>query len=60
MNAYVLLSVLIDIIAGDRTYEALEGVSDIIANNAAKTTQRRRPKRSLVSKPLLTSADAHT
>jgi hypothetical protein len=60
MNAYVLLSVLIDIIAGDRTYEALEGVSDIIANNAAKTTQRRRPKLSLVSKPLLISADAHT
>src|SRR5271165_672616 len=34
MNTYVPLSVLIDIITEDRTYEALEGALDIIANNA--------------------------
>jgi hypothetical protein len=60
MNAYVPLPVLIDIITEDRTYEALEGVLDIIANNAAKYEAEEKAEAVFRIKPLLTSADAHT
>jgi len=60
MNAYVPLPVLIDIITEDRTYEALEGVLDIIANNAAKYEAKEKAEAVSRMKPLLTSTDAHT
>jgi len=60
MNAYVPLPVLIDIVTEDRTYEALEGVLDIIANNAAKYEAEEKAEAVFRIKPLLTSADAHT
>ena len=60
LNAYVPLPVLIDVITEDRTYEALEGVLDIIANNAAKYDAEEKAEAVSRIKPLLTSADAHT
>jgi hypothetical protein len=59
MNAYVPLPVLIDIITEDRTYEALEGVLDIIANNAAKYDAEEKAEAVSRMKSLLTSTDAH-
>ena len=41
MNAYVPLSVLIDILTEDCTYEALEGVLDLIADNAERYMKKR-------------------
>jgi hypothetical protein len=60
MNAYVALPLLIDILTEDRTYEALEGALDLIANNAKK--YRQEEKAEAVSRliPLLSSTDAHT
>jgi hypothetical protein len=60
MNAYVPLPLLIDILTEDRTYEALEGALDLIANNAKK--YRQEEKAEAVSRliPLLSSTDAHT
>jgi hypothetical protein len=59
MNAYVPLPVLIDIITEDRTYEALEGVLDIIANNAAKYDAEEKAEAVSRMKSLLTSTDSH-
>jgi hypothetical protein len=55
MNAYVPLPVRIDIITEDRTYEALEGVLDIIANNAAKYAAEEKAEAVSRIEPLLTS-----
>ena len=60
MNAYVPLSVLIDIITEDRTYEALEGTLDIIANNAGRYKEEEKAEAVSRLRPLLTSTDAHT
>ena len=60
MDAYVPLPMLIDIISEDRTYEALEGVLDVIANNAAKYEAEEKAEALSRIKPLLTSTDAHT
>jgi hypothetical protein len=60
MNAYVPLPTLIDIISEDRTYEALEGALDIIANNAARYEAEERAEAVSRIKPLLTSTDPHT
>jgi hypothetical protein len=60
MNAYVPLSVLVDIITEDRTYEALEGALDIIANNGARYEAEEKAQAISRVKPLLISSDAHT
>ena len=60
MNAYVPLSVLIDIIAEDRTYEALEGTLDLIANNSERYTDEDSVEAVSQLNELLISADAHT
>jgi hypothetical protein len=59
MNAYVPLSALLDLIAEDHSYEALEGTLDIIANNVDR--YKEEEKRGAVARlqPLLTSADEH-
>ena len=59
MNAYVPLPVLIDILTEDRTYEALEGALDIIANNAARYGAEEKAKAIARIKPLLTWSDVH-
>jgi hypothetical protein len=60
MNAYVPLSLLIDLITEDRTYEALEGILDVIANNAERYKEEEKAEAVSRLKPLLTSTDAHT
>jgi hypothetical protein len=60
MNAYVPLPVLIDIITEDRTYEALEGALDLIANNADRYKAEEKAEAVARLKPLLASTDAHT
>jgi hypothetical protein len=60
MNAYVPLSVLIDILTKDRTYEALEGTLDIIANNAARYEEEEKAEAISRIKQLLASTEVHT
>jgi hypothetical protein len=60
MNAYVPLSVLIDIITEDPTYEALEGALDVIANNAARYEVEEKAEGVSRVKSLLISLDPHT
>jgi hypothetical protein len=60
MNAYVPLPVLIDLITEDRTYEALEGALDIIADNAERYTEEEKVEALARLQPLLASTSAHT
>ena len=60
MNAHVPLSVLIDILTEDRTYEALEGALDIIINNAARYGAEEKAEAISRIKPLLASTVEHS
>ena len=60
MNAFAPLPVLIEILTEDRTYEALEGALDLIANNAQRYSQEQKDEAVSRLRPLLTSTAAHT
>jgi hypothetical protein len=60
MNAYVPLPVLIDLISEERTYEALEGALDLIANNAARYTREEKAEAVTRLQPLSTATETHT
>ena len=60
MNAFVPLSVLIDIMTEDQTYEALEGTLDVIANNAARYEAGEKAEAISRMGPLLHSTAPHT
>ncbi|MGH7063902.1 MAG: hypothetical protein ACREET_07470 [Stellaceae bacterium] len=59
MNAYVPLPVLVDLVSEDRTYEALEGALDLIANNAARYTREEKAEAVARLQPLATATGAH-
>jgi hypothetical protein len=60
INAFVPLSVLIDIMTEDQTHEALEGALDIIANNAARYEARQKAEAISRMGPLLHATAPHT
>jgi hypothetical protein len=59
MNAYAPLPVLIEILAEDHTFEALEGVLDLIADNIGRYSDEEKAEAVSRLKPLSISAHRH-